>query len=146
MKVRQALIDELDRKHLRDPDAPADQLYGRWLRFQIAGRSVRVFPIGLHADVLALHDAHHLLTGYGTDLRGEVEIAAWELASGGCGSHWLMWMDRLGVIFGALLVPRAALAAFRRGRRMRNLYRLEPSAALDLELDEAARFVRADEA
>src|SRR5690349_9357412 len=28
------------------------------------------------------HDLHHLVTGYDTDVMGEAEIAAWELASG----------------------------------------------------------------
>jgi hypothetical protein len=29
-----------------------------------------------------IHDLHHVVTGYATDLRGEAEIGAWELASG----------------------------------------------------------------
>src|SRR6476659_1840164 len=36
------------------------------------------------------HDIHHLITGYATDLLGEAEIAAWELASG-CRDYYAAW-------------------------------------------------------
>jgi hypothetical protein len=30
-------------------------------------------------EILALHDLHHLLTGYEPDFEGELSLAAWEL-------------------------------------------------------------------
>ena len=32
--------------------------------------------------------------GYSTKLVGELELAAWELASGGCGLNLFFWLDR----------------------------------------------------
>jgi hypothetical protein len=69
-----------------------------------------------------LHDLHHVATGYGVDLAGEGEIAAWELA-GGCGRHWAAWVLNGGAVaIGLAIAPRRTLRAFRRGRRSRTLY------------------------
>jgi len=38
-------------------------------------------------QVIDVHDAHHLLTGYGADIEGECQISAWEIASG-CHHNW----------------------------------------------------------
>jgi hypothetical protein len=69
------------------------------------------------------HDLHHILTGYDTDLRGEAEIGAWELASG-CADHYAAWVLNFGAMsIGALLIPRRIWEAFRRGLKSKNLYR-----------------------
>jgi len=72
------------------------------------------------------HDLHHVLTGCRTDLRGEGELAAWELGSG--------LSDKTGIrlairVFGFALVwaPRVLFDAFLRGRRSGNLF----DAAID---------------
>ena len=69
------------------------------------------------------HDLHHVLTEYDTDLRGEAEIAAWEIASG-CADHYAAWVLNFGAMgIGAVLIPRRTWQAFVRGRHTKNLYR-----------------------
>jgi hypothetical protein len=70
------------------------------------------------------HDLHHILTGYRTDLRGELEISAWELGAG-CKDFYAAWALNLGGVgLGAWLMPRRTFRAFVRGRRSQSLYGL----------------------
>jgi len=41
------------------------------------------FPILRRAGPIILHDVHHMLTGYPPTWKGETELAAWEIGSGG---------------------------------------------------------------
>ena len=82
------------------------------------------------------HDLHHLVLGYGTDLVGEMEISAFELRT------WprtfiVFWLCVAGVAAGILVAPRRTLAAWRRARGCRNLYRagLAYPAVLGWSLD-----------
>jgi len=51
----------------------------------VFGRTVPIKPMLVQQQQrLLLHDVHHLVTGYDTSFRGELELAAWELASPGC--------------------------------------------------------------
>jgi hypothetical protein len=70
-----------------------------------------------------IHDLHHLLTGYTANWKGEVEIGAWEIASG-CGKFIPAWVLNFGSFtVGLFLFPRALLHAFLGGRRTKtNLY------------------------
>ena len=77
-----------------------------------------------------LHDLHHVLTGYETDFPGELEISAWEIASG-CRDYLAAWQLNLGgLAAGTLLIPRRTFRAFVRGRRSRNLYGTEYGPSL----------------
>lgn len=71
---------------------------------------------------IPLHDLHHVVTGYGTDLMGEAEIGAWELVAG-CNSLFLWWINLSAVGVGLLLSPRRVLRAARRAMGQRTLYR-----------------------
>ena len=69
----------------------------RWISVRIFQVWVPIFPLFVlpetFRDLVLIHDAHHLITGYGTDFRGEMELNAWTLASGGYffnGAPW--WM------------------------------------------------------
>ena len=103
---------------------PPDGGYAdRFVVLRLAGLPVAVFP-NTRARVRAvrLHDLHHVVTGYPTSWRGEAEIGAWEIASG-CGSYGAAWvLNGLALLYGLLLWPRGMRAAWRRGRRSRNLY------------------------
>ncbi len=69
------------------------------------------------------HDLHHLVTGYDTDMLGEAEIAAWELASG-CAEMRAAWiLNSLALPYGWRRAPDRVERAFARGLRSRNLYR-----------------------
>ncbi len=141
--LRDALTAYLTEKGIRSKEDPPDQLYkDDWFRFYVGHRSFRLLRLGGAIRSIAVHDAHHLLTGYGTDMRGEAELTGWELASGGCDRHWVMWIDRMIAIPTLMLFfPRASIRAIKRGRNERNLYRLDLETALSMDLEEVRRHV-----
>jgi hypothetical protein len=102
---------------------PAGGYNDRWVR--IEGKPFPLYFLNTRSRVrsVKLHDLHHIATGYGGDWPGEVEIAAWELASG-CGTHWWAWILNVAALtVGLFVAPRRAWRAFKRGRSERNLYR-----------------------
>ena len=71
---------------------------------------------------VAMHDLHHVATGYGTDWTGEAEISAWEIAAG-CGPYPFAWFINLqGMVMGWVVNPGRTWRAFSRGRHSRSLY------------------------
>ena len=68
-----------------------------------------------------LHDLHHVATGYGSDLAGEGEIGAWELAAG-CPGAFLVAINVLAVTIGMFVAPSRVLRAWRAGRASKTLY------------------------
>lgn len=70
------------------------------------------------------HDIHHLLTGYKSELLGEFEIAAWEIASGCMNCYAAYLLNSGGLLGGILLYPRPTFNAFILGCRTTNLYQL----------------------
>ena len=79
---------------------------------------------------IALHDLHHVVTGYGTDVLGEAEIGAWELVAG-CNTVFLWWINSSTAALGLLLRPWRVLRAGARALGQRSLYRESlPYAAL----------------
>jgi hypothetical protein len=85
-----------------------------------------------------VHDLNHLVSGYRTDREGELEISAWELASGGCGGYGAAWvLDLAGLLSGFFVCPGRTVRAFRRGRRQRNLYPYAPDDLLAMDFDRA---------
>lgn len=92
------------------------------------------------------HDLHHLLTGYDTDIVGELEIAAWEIAAG-CKGYGAAWILNLGGIAGGIVrAPRRVFAAFVRGRGERTIYDEDLEHVLDLTVGEARRRFTGDAA
>ena len=71
---------------------------------------------------LRAHDLHHLMAGYPMTMRGEFQMAAWELGAG----RYRDWRATLFcsplILAGLLWSPRRMLAAFERGRRSQSLY------------------------
>ena len=84
-----------------------------------------------------LHDLHHVLTGYGTDVLGEAEIGAWELMAG-CTSLFLWWINASAVGVGLLLSPARVLRAGMKAVGQRSLYRhgVPYSSLLELTVGE----------
>ena len=120
-----------------------DWYAGHWIWLK-AGPVGIPFPILRRSGPIILHDLHHMLAGYAPDWRGEIELAGWELGSGGCGWHILYWVDRLTLfVAGLLCTPRAAVRAFTRGRRSHNLFRLDPEQVLGMDLDQVRAVVGA---
>jgi hypothetical protein len=114
-----------------------DWLKERWYR--VGGvPGIPILPlVGGLKQTLILHDVHHLVTGYATDWDGELQLAGWELGSGGCGWSLVFWFDRLGAFAaGLLLAPRLTLRAFQRGLRERNLYGRSLDTVLESDVEE----------
>lgn len=100
------------------------------------------FPILNPRGALVLHDLHHLIAGYPFDWRGELEVASWELGSGGCYRHLLYCLDRVSFcLVGMLVAPRTTLRALSRGRHHRNLYARDPAEVLRRDVGEVRSWV-----
>ena len=98
----------------------------REARWWIVRADLLIFPLpnfDWRRRAIDAHDAHHLLTGYPCSVEGELLIAAWEFGAGRY-QHWgaTLFCGPL-VLAGLLLMPRRTVAAWRRGRRGRSLYR-----------------------
>ncbi len=117
--------------YFRVNDFGADGGYNAaWVDVTVGPINVPVPNTASRKRAVRFHDLHHALTGYATDLRGEFEISAWEIASG-CADHVAAWQLNLsGMAGGLFLIPRRTFAAFVRGRRSRNLYRAAYDDAL----------------
>ena len=138
MKVGELLWDHV-REHDLCPGSPTLEAWRRvrWIRVRIGGRAVPILPVVGYRDTLHLHDVHHVLTGAATDLRSEIELAAWEVASGGCGWSLPFWVDRVGaVLLGLVLCPRRVVRGMRRGAGVRNVYGRRVDDVLEREVDD----------
>jgi hypothetical protein len=108
-----------------------------WVDFKL-GPVPMPFPnTKSRVEAVRYHDLHHILTGYATDIVGELEISAWEIAAG-CKGFAAAWVLNLGGMAGGLFrAPRRVFAAFVRGRRQRTVYGERLDAILDLSVREA---------
>jgi hypothetical protein len=126
-------------RYFDDNGFGADGGYGdAWVDFKL-GPVPFPFPnTAPRVAAVRFHDLHHLLTGYATDLRGELEISGWEL---GAGCRWMIaaWQLNLaGVALGVFLYPRRVFAAFVRGRRSGgSFYGMDYDALLGWTVGEA---------
>ena len=68
------------------------------------------------------HDLHHVVTGYGTDVVGEGEVGAWEIASSCRGFATGLVLNLLVFWMGLLVRAPRIYRAFVRGRHSQNLY------------------------
>jgi hypothetical protein len=142
----EVLWEHVRREDLCPGVSSLDEWLGvRWIKVRIGGRiggrAIPVLPVVGYRDTLLMHDVHHAVTGYGTSLAGEIELAAWELASGGCSRNLFFWIDRsLAVLLGVFWPVRTA-RAFRSGLGRHNLYGERYEEVLTLEYDELARRV-----
>jgi hypothetical protein len=94
---------------------------------------------------LRYHDLHHILTDYDTDIRGELEISAWELGAG-CRDFTAAWVLNLGgVAAGLFVAPGRVFRAFVRGCRTESLYGKDYERLLASRVAEARREAGADQ-
>ncbi len=93
-----------------------------WVDFKLGPLPLPFPNTGSRVRAVGYHDLHHIITGYRTDLVGELEIGAWELG-GGCKDYAAAWiLDLSGMASGMLLSPRRMFRAFVRGMRSRTVY------------------------
>jgi len=138
MKVKTLLTEQIENHNLCPGAATIDQWSNKtWLETHIADRVIPIFPLWPIRDALSKHDVHHVLTGYETNIRGESELAAWELSSGGCHLNIVFWIDRVSFfIIGLLTYPAATLRALQRGSNCYNLYSRQMDVVLDSEVED----------
>jgi hypothetical protein len=100
----------------------------RWVRLRLFGIPI-VFPnVRSRRRAIPFHDIHHVVTGYGTDPRGEAEIGAWEIAATlpdrgiEFAAAWVLNSAMFAI--GMFIAPRRVYRAFVRGCHCTSLYRL----------------------
>jgi len=118
-------VREARARYFRDNQFGEDGGYGKaWVEVALGPVPVFVPNTAARVRAVRLHDLHHVATDYGTDLTGEAEIAAWEIASG-CAGFAAAWVLNLYALAIGLVVARERTwRAFVRGRRTGNLYHL----------------------
>jgi hypothetical protein len=111
----------------------------KWVKLRI-GPMPFAFPnTAQRVRSVRLHDLHHVVTDYATDMTGEAEIGAWEIASN-CRDHWAAWVLNLFAMgIGLLIAPARLWRAFVRGRHSANLYEDDFREAM---LDQRVRDLR----
>ncbi|HEY1652426.1 MAG TPA: hypothetical protein VGG09_11145 [Acidimicrobiales bacterium] len=132
-------------EHLRASGLPADA--GDSELFAVVKVGPMPYPIPntrSRKRAVRIHDLNHLVSGYRTDREGELEISAWELASGGCGRYGAAWvLDFAGLLGGFFVCPGRTVRAFRRGRHQQNLYPYAPDELLAMDVDRARSLTEA---
>ena len=93
-----------------------------WVPVKVAGVTFKIPNTAGRKRAVRIHDLHHVLTGYQTDLRGEAEIGAWELASGCLRWPAAQVLNTGAMMMGMVIAPRRTLRAWARGRATCNLY------------------------
>lgn len=71
--------------------------------------------------VVPLHDIHHVVTGYGTDVIGEGEQGIWELRAG-CPGLVPIFLNALAATGAFFLSPRRVIRAFLSAKGAETLY------------------------
>lgn len=132
MQTRALLADYIEHHSLCPGADTVEEWLGKnWLEMRVGQQLIPVIPLWGIREALTAHDVHHALTGYPTSLKGECQLAGWELASGGCRWNVFFWVDRLGALaLGLVLYPGATLKAVRHGWGARNLYGMGPENIL----------------
>lgn len=131
-------LREARARYFRDNGFGEDGGYGdAWVDFKL-GPIPMPFPnTPGRVRAVRYHDLHHVLTGYATDTRGELEISAWEVGAG-CGRFVTAWAINLsGMAAGLVSAPRRSFRAFVRGRHSRSLYAEPFEPLLDERVDDA---------
>lgn len=118
-----------------------------WVDFHL-GPIAAPFPnTAARVRAVRYHDLHHVLSGYRTDITGEAEISAWELATGCARMPAAFLLNLGGMTLGLGLAPRRTYRAFARGRRTANLYgETFDDALLARSVTDARRAARLDDA
>ena len=118
----------------------------RWIKLKVWRLPFWLPNVENRREAVKLHDIHHVLTEYPTTWRGETEISAWELGSGGLGRYWAGWLlDLWSIAMGLVINPRGVYRAFMRGRQSLNLYAGEFSdELLENRVGDYRRLLRLD--
>lgn len=98
----------------------------RWIKVKVWRIPIWLPNTQGRRRAVKLHDLHHVLTEYSTTWRGEAEISAWEVGSGGLHKYYAgWWLDLMNMAQGLVVNPRGVYRGFMRGRGTSNLYSTE---------------------
>jgi hypothetical protein len=113
----------------------------RWIKVKVWRIPIWLPNTAGRVKAVKLHDLHHVLTEYPTTWRGEAEISAWEVGSGGLDRYWAgWWLDLMNFAQGLAVNPKGVYRGFMRGRRSENLFRTEfADAVLESKVGEYRR-------
>ncbi len=115
----------------------------RWIELPLGPFVVKAPNAEVRRRAVKIHDLSHVLSGYGTDWRGEFLISAYELGAG-MGPTFAGWLINAGGAFAGLwLTPRAMVAAFARGRAQRRSLYVEMYPLDDAQLERTVGELRA---
>ncbi len=128
----QMTLGEARVQYFRLNGFPSDGGYReRWIKVKVWRIPIRLPNTEGRRRAVKLHDLHHVLTEYPTTWRGEAEISAWEVGSGGLRRYYAGWLlDLMNMAQGLVIDPRGVYHGFMRGRRTSNLYSLKFSDQL----------------
>ncbi len=114
-----------------------------WLYLLIGDLRVPYVPLAPFRRFLAIHDLHHIITGYSTSLHDEICLIGWELMSGGWGrNNWWYFGKSINILWILVINPLGMWRALRDGWRCRNLHRYELEEVLRMEYSDALGLVR----
>jgi hypothetical protein len=100
--------------------APTGKISARLPGFTLR---IRVPNPAARRRAIPLHDLHHVVTGFGTDVVGEAEISAWEMQRGfGAIGLYPRALIVLALVAGLLVAPRRTLRAWGACRGECSLY------------------------
>jgi hypothetical protein len=116
----------------------------RWTQGSFFGVRLALLNTRRHRWAIMLHDLHHVVTGYGTNLVGEGEISAWELRHGWRSlGLYVGSIVLFGAVMGVALSPRRMRSAWQSAAAVRSLFASVPlgdegayEALLDLSVEE----------
>jgi hypothetical protein len=115
------ILEEL-KSYWKSQNLPADGGVNELFNEAKFGKFSFKYP-NLDGQALILHDINHLLTGYQTNWKGECEVSAWELASGGRRGYPTTWIYPISlVILGLFICPIRTLKAYKKGLGKRNSF------------------------
>jgi hypothetical protein len=112
--------------YLSENGFTASAYEAEWVEVSLFGASFRTPSTRRRRWALRLHDLHHVVTGFGTDLVGEAEISAWELRRGLRGLGLYIGVIIVGVAaLGLFVAPRRTLRAWRASRATGSLFQTQ---------------------
>ena len=93
-----------------------------WIKFGFF--SIPIPNIKSRQEHIFFHDLNHIVTDSDTTWKGESSVSAWEVASGGWGNLYYLWLLTLWVMgFGVIFYPKTIFFSFKKGLNMRNAFR-----------------------
>lgn len=115
------IMDDL-KIYWKENNLPQDGGESDLLNQAKSGRFSFYYP-NLNGKALILHDINHFLTGYPTTWKGEFQVSAWELASGGRKGFPTTWIYPISLtILGLIFYPLQTISAYKDGRNKQNAF------------------------